>query len=129
MIRSLLTTHLMELEYICRTPHVSSPYAVSHTPFLLCRDGADTPISLNIRTCSKLPNAAFISRITWSRSSSVPDNSLKIGKIICYSDPRKTAKSPISPSSSSSDLLQNWYKCSPSFLHKTTAFWYVHDPN
>ena len=60
----------------------------------LCRDGADTPISLNIQNCSKLPNAAVISffrHITWSWSSSVPDNSLKVGKIICYSDTRKTA--------------------------------------
>ena len=24
----------------------------------LCRDGADTPISLNIQNCSKLPNTA-----------------------------------------------------------------------
>ena len=71
----------------------------------LCRDGADTPISLNIQNCSKLPNAAVISlfrHITWSRSSSVPDNSLKVGKITRYSDTRKTAKTPISPSSSSS---------------------------
>ena len=63
------------------------------------------PISLNIQNCSKLPNAAVISlfrHITWSRSSSVPDNSLKVGKIIRYSDTRKTAKTPISPSSSSS---------------------------
>ena len=71
----------------------------------LCRDGADTPISLNMQNCSKLPNAAVISlfrHITWSWSSSVPDNSFKVGKITRYSDTRKTAKTPISPSSSSS---------------------------
>ena len=32
----------------------------------------------------------------------MPDNSLKVGKIICYTDTRKTAKTVISPSSSSS---------------------------
>ena len=71
----------------------------------LCRDGANTPISLNIQNCSKLPNAAVISlfrHIIWSWSSSVPDNSLKVGKITRYSDTQKTAKTPISPSSSSS---------------------------
>ena len=32
----------------------------------------------------------------------MPDNSLKVDKIICYTDTRKTAKTVISPSSSSS---------------------------
>ena len=70
----------------------------------LCRDGADMPISLNIQNCLKLQNVAVIRlfrHITWSRSSFVPDNSLKI---IRYSDTRKTAKMPISPSSSSSSV-------------------------
>ena len=78
----------------------------------LCRDGTDTPISLNIQNCSKLPNAAVISlfrHTTWSRSSSVPENSLKVGKIIRYTDTRKTAKTPISPSSSSSVFSRQTY--------------------
>ena len=73
----------------------------------LCRDGTDTPISLNKCNGSELSNAAAIStfrNITWPTSVSIHDKTLKGGKIHRYNDMHDIAKTPISPTTSSSSV-------------------------
>ena len=63
------------------------------------------PLSLNKYNSSELSNAAAIwpfRHITWPTSVSTHNNTLKGGQIHCYNDIREIAKTPISPSSSSS---------------------------
>ena len=78
----------------------------------LCRDGADTPISLNKCNGSELWNAA--AHITWPTSDSTHDKTLKGGKIHRYSEIAKTPISLSSSSNSSSNgLAQNCYMYLP----------------
>ena len=63
------------------------------------------PLSLNKCNSSEFSNAAAIRHfrhIMWPTSVSIHDNTLKGGKIHCYNDIHEIAKTPISPSSSSS---------------------------
>ena len=58
----------------------------------ICRDGTETPISLNKNNGSELPNADVLSlfrEITYSASASIHYNTLKVRKIYSYSDSRK----------------------------------------
>ena len=77
------------------------------------------PLNLNKCNDSELANVAAIcpfTNITWPTSVFIHDKTLKGGKIHCYNDihVREIAKTPISPSSSSSNgLAQNWYKYLP----------------
>ena len=64
----------------------------------ICRDGADTPISLNKSNGSELPNADVLSlfrQTTCSASASIHFNTLKVRKIYSYSDSRKFVKTRI----------------------------------
>ena len=64
----------------------------------ICRDGADTPISLNKSNGSELPNADVLSlfrQTTCSESASVHFNTLKVRKIYSYSESRKFVKTRI----------------------------------
>ena len=63
-----------------------------------CRDGTDTPISLNKSNGSELPNMDVLSlfrQTTCSASASIHYNTLKVCKIYSYSDSRKIEKMPI----------------------------------
>ena len=77
------------------------------------------PLNLNQCNGSKLSNAAPINpfrHITWPTSVSIHKNTFNGGKIHCYNDIHEIAKTPISPSSSSSSskgLAQNLYKYLP----------------
>ena len=65
--------------------------------------GPTRPLSLNKCNGSELANVAAITpfrNITWPKSVSKHDNTLKSDKIHCYNDIREIAKTPISPSSS-----------------------------
>ena len=66
----------------------------------ICRDGADTPISLNKSIGSELPNADVLSifrQTTCSASASIHFNTLKVRKIYSYSssESRKFVKTRI----------------------------------
>ena len=64
----------------------------------ICRDGADTPISLNKSNGSELPNADVLSlfrQTTCSESASIHFNTLKVRKIYSYSESRKFVKTRI----------------------------------
>ena len=64
----------------------------------ICRDGADTPISLNKSNGSELPNADVLSlfrQTTCSASASIHYNTLKVRKIYSYSDSQKFVKTRI----------------------------------
>ena len=64
----------------------------------ICRDGADTPISLNKSNGSELPNADVLSlfrQTTCSESASIHFNTLKVLKIYSYSESRKFVKTRI----------------------------------
>ena len=64
----------------------------------ICRDGADTPISLNKSNGSELPNADVLSlfrQTTCSVSASIHYNTLKVRKIYSYSDSQKFVKTRI----------------------------------
>ena len=64
----------------------------------ICRDGADTPISLNKSNRSELPNADVLSlfrQTTCSVSASIHYNTLKVRKIYSYSESRKFVKTRI----------------------------------
>ena len=64
----------------------------------ICRDGADTPISLNKSNGSELPNADILSlfrQTTCSESASIHFNTLKVRKIYSYSESRKFVKTRI----------------------------------
>ena len=64
----------------------------------ICRDGADTPISLNKSNGSELPNADVLSlfrQTTCSVSASIHYNTLKVRKIYSYSESRKFVKTRI----------------------------------
>ena len=68
------------------------------------------PLSLNKCNSSEFSNAGAISHfrhIMWPTSVSIHDNTLKGGKIHCYI--HEIAKTPISPSSSSSNGLVRIY--------------------
>ena len=57
-------------------------YASSELVDSLCRDGAETPISLNILNSTELLNSAVISlyrHIIWFMTVSIPDQALKVG--------------------------------------------------
>ena len=74
----------------------------------ICRDGTDTPISLNKLNGSGLSNGAVIGlfrHIAWPTSVFIHNKTLKVGKIHRFSDLQKIAKPPISPSSSLSNGL------------------------
>ena len=64
----------------------------------ICRDGADTPISLNKSNGSELPNADVLRlfrQTTCSVSASIHYNILKVRKIYSYSESRKFVKTRI----------------------------------
>ena len=64
----------------------------------ICRDGADTPISLNKNNGSELPNADVLSlfrQTTCSVSASIHYNTLKVRKIYNYTESRKFVKTRI----------------------------------
>ena len=64
----------------------------------ICRDGADTPISLNKSNGSELPNADVLSlfrQTTCSVSASIHYNTLKVRKIYNYTESRKFVKTRI----------------------------------
>ena len=75
----------------------------------LCRDSADTPLSLNKSNGSELSNVAAISpfrHITWPTSVFIHDKKLKGDKIHRYSDIREIAKTVVEgPSINSSPPL------------------------
>ena len=86
---------------------------ISDSVHSLCRDDANTPI--NKCNSSELSNTAAISHfrhVTWPTSVSIHNNTLKGGKIHCYNDRRKIAKTVISHLLLYS-LAQNWYKYLP----------------
>ena len=58
----------------------------------ICRDGADTPVSLNKCNSLELPNVVVLSlfrQTTCSTSASIHCNTLKVCKIHSYSDSQK----------------------------------------
>ena len=64
----------------------------------ICRDGADTPISLNKSNGSELPNAdvlCLFRQTTCSVSASVHYNTLKVRKIYNYTESWKFVKTRI----------------------------------
>ena len=63
----------------------------------ICRDGTNTPISLNKSTCngSELPNADVLCLFRQTACSSIHYNTLKVRKIHSYSDSRKIVNTPI----------------------------------
>ena len=64
----------------------------------ICRDGTDTPISLNKSNGSELPNADVLSlfrQATCSESASIHFNTLKVRKIYSYSESQKFVKTRI----------------------------------
>ena len=81
------------LQFICQTHQ--SHYNIIESVDSICRDGADTPISLNKSNGSELPNADVLSlfrQTTCSKSASIHFNTLKVRKIYSYSESRKFVK-------------------------------------
>ena len=74
---------------------MTTHYYIIESVDSICRDGADTPISLNKSNGSELPNADVLSlfrQTTCSASASIHYNTLKVRKIYSYSDSRKFVK-------------------------------------
>ena len=87
--------------YVCTLVSLYHRYYIPHiieSVDSICRDGADTPISLNKSNGSELPNADVLSlfrQTTCSASASIHYNTLKVRKIYSYSDSQKFVKTRI----------------------------------
>ena len=90
---------LFALKLQCCWTHFSQLH-IRESVDSLCRDGADTPLSLKKCNGSELSNAAAMSpfrHITWPTSVSIHDKTLKGGKIHRYNDMRDFAKTRFLP--------------------------------
>ena len=79
-------------------PSILYDFTIIESVDSICRDGADTPISLNKSNGSELPNADVLSlfrQTTCSESASTHFNTLKVRKIYSYSESRKFVKTQI----------------------------------